>query len=245
MEISQASIEKATFETTTKLTDDLFRLIQVREKNKEMAKDWLLFLKTSPKFYRLRPGEIYQAFKMALSRELLDSKNEEINVLPELSINTTGKILNSYIEWKKKNDEYQLAKTKLKMAASDLGPTEEEKKKNYEDFLMMVFEDIHTKRVSNDAWQLFEKLGDKVKLEVPIAKRLYRMQNAKYLKELQTEVISNGRRPHHVQLLERCQKNSADGKPNTIVQNNCRSIVVSHYLRQFKTFERFQKQIEG
>lgn len=239
--MSQDSIKNSLVHTTTKLTDDLFRLLQVRKKNEGMSKDWLLFLTSTPKFNKLTPGEIYHAFKMALARELRDSKNEEINLLPELSINATGKVLTAYLEWKRLNDEYQLAKARLRKDNS--GPSEEDKQRAMDDFLKMVFEEIQTKRFSFDGWILFEKVESKLLVSAPVKKRLYRLKMRQYLEELKQDVITQGRRPHHVQLLEDIQKKANDGKLSGVVQNRCRSIVVCNYLKNFKTFEEFKKAI--
>lgn len=245
MEMSQDNIDNCLVETKTKLTDDLFRLLQVREKNESMSKDWLLFLTSTPKFSKLTPGEIYQAFKMALSRELRDSKNEEINLLPELSINSTGKVLTAYLEWKRNFDSYQLAKEKLRMLRNQSGPTADEVAEIRNEFLQTVFDEIQDLKFSGSAWLLFQDIESKLKTSNAVKKRLYRMQDKKYLKELALDVKEQGKRPHHVELLETAQKNSSKGKLNVIVQNRCRAIVVCNYLKRFKTFGEFKNEIDG
>ncbi len=229
--------------TTTKLTDDLFRLLQVREKNEAMAKDWLLFLTTTPKFNKLTPGEIYHAFKMAMARELRDSKNEEINMLPELSTNTTGKVLTAYLEWKRINDSYHLAKERVRALNDKTGPSDEELAEIRNDFLYTTFDEIQSNRFSSSAWLLFADVESKLNTSPTVKKRLYRIQNKKYLIELENDVKAQGKRPHHVELLETAQKNSSSGKLNVIVQNRCRAIVVCNYLKKFKDFEEFKKHI--
>lgn len=229
--------------TKTKLTDDLFRLLQVREKNKDMDKDWLLFLTSTPKFNKLTPGEIYHAFKMTLARELRDSKNEEINLLPELSNSATGKVLTAYLEWKRLNDEYQLAKSRLRIVSNET--TEESKQKAQQDFIQMVFDEIQSKGFSSDGWLLMDKLENKLLVPAAVKKRLYRLKMRQYLEELKQDVMIQGRRPHHVQLLEDIQKKAAEGKLSGVVQNRCRSVVVCNYLKRFKTFDEFKKEVDG
>jgi len=230
--------------TTTKLTDDLFRLLQVREKNEAMSKDWLLFLTTTPKFNKLTPGEIYHAFKMTISQELKDSKNEPIELFHDLSIIATGKVLTAYLEWKRINDEYQLAKERVRALNGKTGPSDEELAEIRNDFLYTTFDEIHSNRFSSSAWLLFADVESKLTTSIPVKKRLYRIQNKKYLVELENDVKAQGRRPHHVELLETAQKNSSNGKLNVIVQNRCRAIVVCNYLKKFKDFEEFKKQID-
>lgn len=244
MEISQVSFRETSVDNKTKLTNDLMRLLQVREKNEDMAKDWLLFLIGS-RFNRLRPGEIYEAFRMAMARELLDEKGNEINLLPELSNNTTGKVLTAYVKWKIQNDNYQLAKNKLKALSAKTEPTEEEKMQIREEFLRSIFEDIKEKKASMDAWLIYADLEPKIMIPVSVKKRLYRLQENRYLVELKIDVDNQGKRPHHVQLYNEMLQKKQTGKLNTIVQNRCRSIAVSHYLRKFTDdFETFKKAIE-
>lgn len=244
--MSQDNIENCSLAITTKLTDDLFRLLQVREKNESMAKDWLLYLKTTKKFSKLTPGEVYLSFKMAMARELLDSKNEEINMLPELSINTTSKILSSYIDWKIKNNEYQLAKTKIKNLAENVEPTEDEKKKIKDDFLVMLFNEIKENKFSHSAWCLYKDLEiagkinitdeGKIKLYQAELKKYIPIQKAEYRKK--EALIANN-------LIADFQKSIDDGKKFAYVQNRCKAIVVCNYLKNLKTFEEFLKALDN
>lgn len=255
MEISQASIKNAPVETKTKLADDLFRLLQVREKNQSMSKDWLLFLTTSA-FSKLTPGEIYLAFKMAMGRELLDSTGKEFELLPELSNNTTGKVLTAYLKFKNEDSVYANAKHKLKqLALPDITePSDEQKAVTREKFLFEVFQSLQQisdrkwrrantdKRMFNlDAWLLYEELEDKLTVSNPVKKRLYARQLSRYKKELEREVAASGNRKFHREILERFQKMESK---SGVVQNRCRSIVVSNYLRKhLNDFETFKNAI--
>lgn len=241
MEISQDSIKNATVETKTKMTDDLFRLLQVREKNEGMSKDWLLYLSSTPKFNKLTPGEIYQAFKMAISRDLKDSKNEDINLLPELSTNATGKVLTAYIEWKRANDAYQSAKDRLKL---ELSPkTEFDKTKIREEFLKVVFEDMQRQKFSYDAWVLYEELESRFSTPNEVKKRLYRLKMRQYLQELKKSTDKQGRRTDQLQMLTDIQLKANEGKLSGLVQNRCRAAVVCNYLKNCKTFQEFKAKI--
>jgi hypothetical protein len=115
MEISQESITNSTVEHKFKLSEDVMQLLNVRGRNQEMVDGWL-FISTSN--FKITAGEIYLAFKMALSRDILDDKGKEIDLFPELSNNTTGKVISAYLRNKKESHAYQLSKDKLKTLKS-------------------------------------------------------------------------------------------------------------------------------
>lgn len=225
MEISQVSIEKSNSETKTKLGNDIMRLLQVRDKNKQMLKDWLLFICTS-KFNSLRAGEIYEAFKMAMSRELLNEKNEEINLLPELSNNTTGIVLTSYLRWKKTNDRYHYAKDKLKRDLNHVEITQEEKDIIREEFLNMVFNEIKEIKKSDSAWLLWEDVKLKINKRPEVLQRLFEIQKTKF-------IVS---KPIGYEFLKGSKAS---------VQQICRNITVVNYLKKYvSSFEDFKKAIQ-
>lgn len=244
LEISQASIKDAPVETKTKLTNDLMRLLQVRDKNADMAKDWLLYLATS-KFNKLTAGEIYHAFKLAMSRELLDGKGQEFELLPELSNNTTSKVLTAYIEHKKRNYVYQQAKLKLKEPYSE--PTEEEKAESHERYLESLYEDLVDSGFSGYAWLLFEKLesSGKIVVDLETKMKMYREEEEKYFAEAKAEASQNRGNVHLKNTLEFLLDQKKLNKKNRVVQNRCRSILVCNYLKEhLKDYETFKKATE-
>lgn len=210
MEMSQASIKNSSVETKTKLTNDLIRLLQVREKNEAMSKDWLLFLATS-KFQSLRPGEVYEAFKMAMGRELLDQNGKEFDLFPELSNNTTGKVLSSYQTWKNENSVYRLAMSNLKALANKTEMSDEEKVKVREEFIELVYNELLLDKFSDSAWLLYEDLEPKFQVSIDVKKRLLRFQR-----------MLNRKRSQSLY-------KKASGGFN--VHNRCRSIVACNYLK--------------
>ena len=210
MEMSQASIKNSSVEIKTKLTNDLIRLLQVREKNEAMSKDWLLFLATS-KFQNLRPGEVYEAFKMAMGRELLDQNGKEFDLFPELSNNTTGKVLSAYQIWKNENSTYHLAKSNLKALANKREMSDEEKKQVREEFLEMVYNELIDDGFSDSAWLLYDDIKSKLTVSIEVQKRLYAIQKIKnrYVKFTDYRSLTAVRN----------------------VKNVCRSIVACNYLK--------------
>lgn len=221
------------------------RLLQVRDKNSDMGKDWILYLATTPKFFKLTPGEVYEAFKMAMSRELLDSKDNEFNLLPELSINTTSRVLDSYIQWKRRNDAYQKAKEGLKLLDAPVGMSDEEKLKARNQFVLDVYNDTMRGVIHSSSWLLYDDIKEKITTTDAVKKRLYKIQQEKYFKEYRSEVRSNGNKKHHIELLESLMAKASRGKFIGVVQNRCKSIAVYNYLKKFKNYEEFKNQING
>lgn len=239
LEISQATIKDAPVETKAKLTNDLMRLLQVREKNEAMAKDWLLFIATS-KFNKLTAGEIYNAFKLAMSRELKDSKGNDFELLPELSNNTTAKVLTAYMDLKLQNNEYHKAKLQLKPKEE---VSDEEKRERREKYILMVFEDMIEKGYSPDAWLLFDELesSGKVLISLEDKIKLYKEQEKIYFQEIKAEYNSNPGVPQYKHSFTYIAEQIQKGKKNRVVQNRCRSIMVCEYLKaHLKDFETFK-----
>lgn len=246
MEISQVSITKTSAETKFKLAEDLIRLLNVREKNSGMIDDWILFIATSN--FRITAGEIYLAFKMAISREILDDKGNEIDIFPELSNNTTGKVISAYLKFKKEDTKYQLAKDKLKLLNQPVKEiTDQEKAEIRLELLKNIYNDISTTGFSSDAWLLFAdlELKGRVFKSNKEKKELYRQQ----LKIYEIEEKAYIRTKFHASITMSHIKdlmNKITGKsPIESVANKCRSITVAEYLKDHvSTFEEFMEAIK-
>ncbi len=246
MEISQEFISKTNFETKAKLADDIMRLLQVRDKNSDMAKDWLLFISTSN--FKITAGEIYLAFKMALSREILDDKGVEINLLPELSNNTTGKVISAYLKFKKEDNKYQLAKDKLKLLNQPVKEiTDEEKAEIRMELLKNIYNDISTTGFSSDAWLLFadlESIG-KIYKSKKEKRELYRQQLKIYEIEEKAYIRNRYQTSFSMSHTKELMAKITGKTPIESVANKCRSITVAEYLKdRVSTFEEFMKAIK-
>lgn len=246
MEISQEIIARSEPEVKLNLADDVMRLLNVRERNSEMAKDWLIFISTSN--FKVTAGEIYLAFKMAISREIFDSNGKEIDLFPELSNNTTGKVISAYLKHKKESLQYQLSKDKLKALKTPVNEiTEKEKLELRENLLKMIYGEIKETGFSNDAWHLYFDLESLGKINPSPAEKsqIYKEQLRKYELEekrrIKTKFSLKTATPHINQLMEK-----VTGKQLLeSVSNKCRSIVASNYLKQFtKDYETFKKQVK-
>ena len=246
MEISQEIIAKSAPEVKLNLADDVMRLLNVRERNSEMAKDWLIFISTSN--FKITPGEIYLAFKMAISREILDSNGKEIDLFPELSNNTTGKVISAYIRHKKESLQYQLSKDKLKALKSPVNElTDLQKEALRENMLLMIYDEISNLGFSSSAWHLYLdlELAGKLKPTPEEKNKLYKEQLRIY--EVEEKAII--RNKHSITMSKPYLNNLADKitgkKPVESVSNKCRSILVSKHMKKFiADFETFKTQIK-
>lgn len=245
MEISQEIISRSEPEVKLNLADDVMRLLNVRERNSEMAKDWLIFISTSN--FKVTAGEIYLAFKMALSREIFDTNGKEIDLFPELSNNTTGKVISAYLRHKKESLRYQLSKDKLKALKTPVNEiTEFQKSEFRENLLKIIYDEIKETGFSDVAWQLYAdlELAGKINPTKEEKSKMYKEQLRIYefaeKKRIKTKFNHGDAIPHLNQLLAKIQ-----GKPLESVKNTCRSIVVSNYLKPFtKDYETFKTQIK-
>jgi len=246
MEISQEIIAKSEPEIKLNLADDVMRLLNVRDRNSEMSKDWLIFISSSN--FKVTAGEIYLAFQMAISREILDDKGKEIDLFPELSNNTTGKVISAYIRHKKESLQYQLSKDKLKALKSPVNElTDLEKSKLREDLLLMIFDEISKTGFSSSAWHLYPdlELTGKLKPTPEEKSKLYKEQ----LRIYEVEEKSLIRNKHSITMskpyLDKLTEKVTGKKPVESVSNKCRSILVSKYMKKFiKDFETFKNELK-
>lgn len=244
MEISQEIIAKSAPEVKLNLADDVMRLLNVRERNSEMSKDWLIFISTSN--FKITPGEIYLAFKMAISREITDSNGKEIDLFPELSNNTTGKVISAYLRHKKESLQYQLSKDKLKALKSPENSfSEKDKLQIRENLIVLVYDEIVKTGFSSDAHHFFSDLEARGKIELSVEdkKDLYKRQLKVY--EMEEKAFIRGK--YKASLSARYLNELADkitGKtPVESVSNKCRSILASNYLYAFRNFETFKNEL--
>ena len=242
MEISQVSISKASLDNKTKLADDLCRLLQVREKNETMIKDWLLYISTST--FRITPGEIYTAFRMAIDGEILTSKGDLFELYPELSIITTGRVLQAFVEQKKLNNvSYQRSKEKLKAIYSENPVTESEKKEIRLKLLKIIFEELTETGTSDKTHLLFSELEQRglINISVKEKKETYERELEKYIpaeiNEIRTKRAMNART-----LLKEFNQKLESKEPIAAVQNICRCIYVNRFLKKhLQSFDAFKE----
>jgi hypothetical protein len=242
MEISQATIAKEEPEVKLNLADDVMRLLNVRDRNSEMSKDWLIFISTSN--FKITAGEIYLAFKMALSREILDDKGKEIDLFPELSNNTTGKVISAYLRCKKESNAYQLSKDKLKaLKTPEIGLFEEGVKKIRENFLTMVFNELTNTGFCSEAYCLFDALESSGKIikNKQVREEMYAKQMKIYGMEERAYIRGKYKSEFTQNYLNQLKEKMTSSTPVRSVANRCKSILASQYLIGFiQDFETFK-----
>lgn len=201
----------------------------MREKNEEMIKDWLLYISTSN--FRLTPGEIYTAYRMAVDGEIVTPKGNRFELFPELSIITTGKILQAFTEQKKiQNDNYQRSKEKLKQIGSTNEVTESEKKQIRLNLLKIIFDELSETGTSDKTHLLFTELEQKKYINVSVEekKQKYQQELKKYI-PVETNDIREKRALNARTLLKDFQQRIDNNEPIAAVQNICRC----HYANEF------------
>lgn len=244
MEISQASITNSTVEHKFKLSEDVMQLLNVRGRNQEMVDGWLLFISTSN--FKITAGEIYLAFKMALSRDILDDKGKEIDLFPELSNNTTGKVISAYLRHKKECHAYQLSKDKLKALKSPENAfSEKDILQIRENLIQSVFDEIVKTGFSCDAYHFFADLEAKGKIEVSkeAKKDLYKRHLRNY--EIDEKAFIRGKYKADLssRYLNELTAKITGKTPVESVSNKCRSILASNYLYAFRNYESFKAEL--
>ena len=244
MEISQEIIAQSDLNVKQGLADDVMRLLNVRDRNAEMAKDWLLFISNSN--FKVTAGEIYLAFTMALTREILDDKGKEIDLFPELSNNTTGKVISAYLRYKKEHHAYQLSRDKLKsLKSTENKLSENEISAIRENLLKLIFEEVTNTGFCSEAYHLFSELESKGKIvqSAEDKKNLYVKQLKKYELEEKAFIRIKFKSSLSGNPLRDLADKITGKKPVESVANRCRSILVSNYLKENLTdYETFKNQ---
>jgi hypothetical protein len=192
------------------------------------------------KFGYLTIPEIKEAFKMYISKEF-----PEIKVFRILDCVSIGDVLSAYTEYRNQSLRIYTDK-KQALLNAPTQPSDEEKLKIRESFLKVIFKDITENGFSNDAWQLFfdlEKSG-KINITTEAKKELYDQELKKYIPAHEEELKGRGAYAAK-SLLKDFHLKIESGKNLIAVQNKCRSILVSNYLKEhLSDFETFKKEIE-
>ena len=199
----------------------------------------LVFDLIRTKFGTLTIPEIKEAFKMYVAKEF-----PEIKVFRMLDCVSVGEILRAFTDFR--NESLRVYDDKKRSLLNQpKGTSIEERKEIRNDFLKHIFNDIKIYKYSDSAWLLFADIENKLTTSNRVKRRLYKIQDKKYILELQNQVKASGKNPSYIHILERAENNYIKGTLNAVVQNRCRSIVVCNYLKKFKTFEEFLTEIEN
>lgn len=200
----------------------------------------LIFDLIKTKFGSLTVPEIKEAFKMFIAKEF-----PELKVFRILDCVVVADVLNAYKEFRNESlRAYDVKKQNLLEQPKPM--SKEDIKKNQEDLLKIVFDDLKETGISLDAWLLYENLEINGMISISKAqkKEMYAQQAQIYLVELVQETTQ--RYFHSAKtVIEDARNKIEKGKVIGSVANKCKSIVVSNILKNYLTdFEEFKNQIE-
>lgn len=200
----------------------------------------LIFDLIKTKFGSLTVPEIKEAFKMFIAKEF-----PELKVFRILDCVVMADVLNAYKEFRNESLRAYDRK-KQNLLEQPKAMTKEDIKKNQEELLKIVFDDLKETGLSLDAWLLYENLeaNGMITISKEQKREMYAQQVQIYLLELVQETTQ--RYFHSAKtVIEDARNKIEKGKVIGSVANKCKSIVVSNILKNYLTdFEEFKNQIE-
>ena len=228
-------------------------LLGVKEENKFTSDGWVLFISTS-RFKYLTCAEIGVAYRMALARELRSEKYEVIEVYRDLSTVTAGLILDAYMRYKDESYLYQNAKNKLKRLNIPKKSEEQIKREEENTFIKyseLIFQELKENKFTFKATFHYNKIiKKKFKINKNTARRLYQFQLYLYLNKIRSIKDLKETKEFDFKLfkstdsLDQIKENIKNNIPIVAVQQRCRDIIVSNYLRRFTTIEELRSELK-
>jgi len=192
------------------------------------------------KFGHLTIPEIKEALKMYVAREF-----PEIKVFRILDAISIGEILNTYTSFRNTALQNYSNKKQILLNAPTQ-PSDEQKKQIREEFLKTVFDEIKSTGFSGGSWSIYDELVESGKINVSDSdkKKLYKAELKRYEVEEKDLIMKKGYYSTKTLLADLKQK-IENKRPLGVVQNRCKSVIVSSYLTDFvDDFEIFKKAIE-
>lgn len=117
-----------------------------------------------------------------------------------------------------------------------------EDKSYQDDYFKIVFDEIQNNGYSDKVAQKWNKFKDKVKLNPKEAHELYEKELVKFTSEILKKSKGKTEYSKEKQEFKRVKIIVEKGEPLIEVQNICRNIIISEYLKQFNDFEEFKKE---
>lgn len=186
-------------------------------------------------FTKMTIPEIKEAFKMYVAKKF------EIKVFRLLDCVSIADILTAYIDYRNQLTEVFISKRNIALNAPS-GPSEQEKKKIFNDFLKMIFEEVFEKGFSDDAWYIFKQLESLGKIEKSNEEKkvLFDQQLKIYISSQKQEILKSSPFKLSSKLQEFNKKIENNPKP-LLVKNRCRSILVCEFIKEnIKSLEQLQ-----
>lgn len=228
----------------TGVLNKICRLYTISE-DKANQKDWISWFFTSP-FRKLTHEEVYQAHVMALNSDLLNEAGERFKIFPVLSMIQSAAILRAYVLEKGNNEKVWKARKeleKLMLPEKTKGEIKKEEEETLYNYAKIIFKELQDKGFTEKATFYFPYIKSKIKITKEAAQRLYRYQAYLFLKKFTTikDIKDLKMFDMHVLIasksIEELKENLISGSPIEPVKQQCRDIVVSKYLKKFKTIE--------
>lgn len=187
-------------------------------------------------FSSLTAEEVKEAMRMYVAR-----KFPEVKVFRLIDCVSIGEILTAYISFRNLITEPFLLK-RQNLLNAPIEKSAEEKKKIFDDFVEMVYNEVLEKGFCPEAWYIFKKLEDNKKINISNEEKteLYKKELAIYVPEERQRIIKqnplNGKH-----LVKEFEKTYEGKKRPVYVQNRCRSILVSEFIKEsIKSLEELQ-----
>jgi hypothetical protein len=219
-------------------------------------KGWVEWLSKSP-FVNLTVEEIVGAHELALNGTMLNEKGEMFKVLPMLSNIQSADILRAYVAMKQQDTKLWKAREELKKLAYPQKTPQEIAAENEQitsDYCRIIFDELQAAGVTDKAnfmWKKFVKNG-KIQTTKEAAEKLYQSELKKLIasfitkkdamKAFKTFDLKFMQKINGITLKE--FKERMNTEPIPTVQENCRAILLSDYLRQFQTPEEIKNEIK-
>ncbi|QYS85436.1 hypothetical protein JJC03_09315 [Flavobacterium oreochromis] len=225
---------------TDGLMNYLITLLNLKISNEEEERDLniqMLVVKDFiiSKFGNLTIPEIKEAFKMYVAREFSNIKT--FRLLDSIS---AGEVLSAFLDHR--NESLRVYDHKMKInALKQEFRNEDEIAKTKHLLLKNIFTDVEGKGYSGDAWMLYDELYNSGKITISDSEKkdLYKKQLQKHIKE-EKQIVNSKRPLNYKAVLAEIQKEAMSSKPLLVVQNRCKSVLVSEYIKNnFKDKEEF------
>ena len=169
----------------------IISMLDVKFENEQAKNLAITEYKSFIRDYNLTPSEIYEAYRMALKELLFDEKENRIDIYPNLSLITAGKVLNAYQRFKYDSREYELGKSKIK---NFLNPpkieTEEEKKEQRRKLIENIQDCIAEYGVCEYAFLVYENFYKKTDFQ-ELRKTFPDVYHRNFLKFIAKEKLRN------------------------------------------------------
>lgn len=191
-------------------------------------------------FSNLTAEEVKEAMRMYVSKKFTDVK-----VFRLIDCVAIGEILTAYIEFRNQAIQPFLLK-RQNLLNAPIEKSEEEKQQIFNDFVKMVYEEVTEKDFCDDAWYLFKQLEDNKKINISNEEKteLYKKELSIYVPAERQRIIKQN--PLNGKHLVKDFEKTYEGKKRPVyVQNRCRSILVSEFIKEsIKSLEELKNALK-